>query len=65
MKHAGVRVGTGTRFSYDGEVVTVVEIHAGDTLLNTGGRLAQRPCGSELTTQDIGANRGMVAREVG
>lgn len=27
MKRAGVRVGTGTRFSYDGEVVEVVEMH--------------------------------------
>lgn len=27
MRHAGVRVGVGTRFSYDGEVVEVVEIH--------------------------------------
>ena len=26
MKRAGVRVGTGTRFVYDGEVVTVVEL---------------------------------------
>jgi hypothetical protein len=60
VKHARIQVGTGTRFSYDGEVVTVVEIHGldGDTLLNTGSRLAQRPCGSELRTQDIGANRG-------
>lgn len=30
MKGAGVRVGAGTRFSYDGEVVTVVELHAVD-----------------------------------
>jgi transposase InsO family protein len=30
MKGAGVRVGTGTRFSYDGEVVTVVELHTVD-----------------------------------
>jgi transposase InsO family protein len=27
MNHAGVRVGTGTRFSYDGEVIEVVELH--------------------------------------
>jgi hypothetical protein len=28
MSFAGVRVGTGTRFVYDGEVIEVVEIHA-------------------------------------
>jgi hypothetical protein len=27
MKRAGVRVGAGTRFTYDGEIVQVVEIH--------------------------------------
>jgi transposase InsO family protein len=27
MKRAGVRVGTGTRFVYDGEVIEIVEIH--------------------------------------
>jgi hypothetical protein len=27
MKFAGVRVGTGTRFAYDGEVAEVVEMH--------------------------------------
>ena len=27
MKHAGVRVGTGTRFIYDGEVIEIVEMH--------------------------------------
>jgi transposase InsO family protein len=27
MKPAGVRVGTGTRFSYDGEVIEIVEMH--------------------------------------
>ncbi len=28
MSFAGVRIGTGTRFVYDGEVIEVVEIHA-------------------------------------
>jgi hypothetical protein len=27
MKRAGVRVGTGTRFIYDGEVIEIVEMH--------------------------------------
>jgi hypothetical protein len=27
MKRAGVRVGTGTRFLYDGEVIEIVKIH--------------------------------------
>jgi hypothetical protein len=27
MKRAGVRVGTGTRFVYDGEVIEIVELH--------------------------------------
>jgi hypothetical protein len=27
MKRAGVRVGVGTRFTYDGEIVEVVEMH--------------------------------------
>lgn len=27
MRHAGVRIGVGTRFTYDGEIVEVVEIH--------------------------------------
>ena len=27
MKCAGVRVGTGARFVYDGEVIEIVEIH--------------------------------------
>jgi hypothetical protein len=27
MQRAGVRVGTGTRFTYDGEVIEVVEMH--------------------------------------
>ena len=30
MKRAGVRVGTGTRFVYDGEVIEIVELHCVD-----------------------------------
>ncbi|OCB14534.1 transposase [Mycolicibacterium porcinum] len=30
MKRAGGRVGTGTRFAYDGEVIEIVEVHAVD-----------------------------------
>ena len=38
MKRAGVRVGTGTRFAYDGEVVTVVELHLVDGVLDLADR---------------------------
>jgi len=38
MKRAGVRVGTGTRFAYDGEVVTVVELHVVDGVLDLAYR---------------------------
>jgi hypothetical protein len=38
MKRAGVRVGTGTRFAYDGEVVTVVELHFVDGALDRAYR---------------------------
>ena len=38
MKRTGVRVGTGTRFAYDGEVVTVVELHLVDGVLDLAYR---------------------------
>jgi hypothetical protein len=45
MKRAGVRVGVGTRFSYDGEIVEVVEMHS------VGGAL--EAVARELKTQSV------------
>jgi transposase InsO family protein len=65
MKRAGVRVGTGTRFAYDGEVVEVVELHpvgglaevlARDLRTDTVRRFALRELMSErshLLSEDL------------
>jgi hypothetical protein len=38
MKRAGVKVGVGTNFSYDGQIVQVIEIHTVDGDVDVLGR---------------------------
>ena len=40
MKRAGARVGVGTRFDYDGEVIEIVEVH---TIKGAPGGAHHRP----------------------